>query len=90
MPEEAIVRRGSVNHPNRAVPGIKAKKSAPAMRKSTTDRPDADTDAEKRLQSLLKEMEKIDQDGEDSEEEYPDADFGGPGQRFSDDTRGTD
>lgn len=86
------MRRGSINHPNRAAPGIKAKKAAPAVRKSTSDRPDADTDtdAEKRLQSLLKEMEKIDQDGEDSEEEFPDADFGGPGQRFSDDTRGTD
>ena len=84
------MRRGGINHPNRAAPSIKAKKAAPAVRKSTSDRPDADTDAEKRLQSLLKEMEKIDQDGEDSEEEYPDADFGGPGQRFSDDTRGTD
>ncbi len=84
------MRRGSINHPNRVAPSIKAKKAAPAVLKSTSDHPDADTDAEKRLQSLLKEMEKIDQDGEDSEEEFPDADFGGPGQHFSDDPRGND
>lgn len=87
------MRRGSINHLNGAARPIKAKKAesdSPSVQKSKSGRPDADTDAEKRLLLLLKEMEKLDQDGEDSEEEFPDADFASPGQRFSDDTRGTD
>ena len=52
--------------------------------------PDRETAAEKRLQSLLKEMEKFDGDGDESDEEASDGGYAGPRRRWSDESTDTD
>ncbi len=51
---------------------------------------DRETVAEKRLQSLLKEMEKFDGDGEDSDEEMSEGGYAGPRRRWSDESTDSD
>ena len=52
--------------------------------------PDRETVAEKRLQSLLKEMEKFDGDGEDADEEMSEGGYAGPRRRWSDESTDSD
>ena len=48
-----------------------------------------DSAAEKRLQLLLKELDKFDTPEDDAEADFPvDDDFPGPGRRWSDETSG--
>ena len=49
-----------------------------------TVQPDRETVAEKRLQSLLKEMERF--DGDESDQEPSDDNYAGPLRRWSDDS----
>lgn len=51
---------------------------------------DRETVAEKRLQSLLKEMEKFDGDEDDSEEGISEGGYAGPLRRWSDEPGDTD
>lgn len=85
--------RGSVSKLNGVARPIKTKKDysgATSVIKTISGQPDRETVAEKRLQSLLKEMEKFDGDGDDSEEERSDEDYSGPLRRWSDESTDTD
>jgi len=84
---------GGVKKSNGAVRAIKTKKDfsgAAKVVKTIADVPDRETVAEKRLQLLLKEMEKFDGDGDESEEETPDGDYAGPRRRWSDESTDTE
>lgn len=80
--------RGSVSKPNGVARPIKTKKDfsgATSVIKKISGQPDRETVAEKRLQSLLKEMEKFDGDGDDAEE-GTDEGYSGPLRRWSDES----
>jgi hypothetical protein len=84
---------GGVKKSNGAVRAIKTKKDfsgAAKVVKKIAGVPDRETVAEKRLQSLLKEMEKFDGEGDDSDEEEPDGGYAGPRRRWSDESTDTD
>jgi hypothetical protein len=71
---------------------IKSKKDysgAASVVEKISDQRARETVAEKRLQSLLKEMEKFDGDGEESDEEESDG-YAGPLRRWSDEPGDTD
>lgn len=85
--------RGSVNKLNGVARPIKTKKdysSAASVLEKISDQPDRETVAEKRLQSLLKEMEKFDGDGDEPDDEAADAGYDGPRRRWSDESTDTD
>ena len=85
--------RGNVNKLNGAARPIKNKKDysgAASLLEKISGEPDRETVAEKRLQSLLKEMEKFDGDGDDSDEAMPDGGYAGPLRRWSDESTDTD
>ena len=85
--------RGSVNKPNGGARPIKTKKDysgAASVVEKISDQSDRETVAEKRLQSLLKEMEKFDEDEDESDEELSDGGYAGPLRRWSDDSTDTD
>ena len=85
--------RGSVNKPNGEARPIKTKKDysgAASVVEKISDQSDRETVAEKRLQSLLKEMEKFDEDEDESDEELSDGGYAGPLRRWSDDSTDTD
>jgi hypothetical protein len=84
--------RERTHKPNGIARPIKTKKDysgAASVIEKITVRPDPETVAEKRLQSLLKEMEKFDGDSDDSEE-GADASYAGPLRRWSDESGGTE
>ena len=92
LKQGANMTRGSVSKLNGAARPIKTKKDysgATSVIKKISGQPDRETVAEKRLQSLLKEMEKFDGDGDDSEEERSDEDYSGPLRRWSDESTDT-
>ena len=85
--------RGNVNKLNGAARPIKTKKDysgAASLLEKISGEPDRETVAEKRLQSLLKEMEKFDGDGEEPDEEITDGGYAGPRRRWSDESTDTD
>jgi hypothetical protein len=85
--------RGSVNKLNGIVRPIKTRKDysgAASVVEKITEQPARETGAEKRLQSLLKEMEKFDGDADDPDEEIADGDYAGPMRRWSDESTDTD
>ncbi|HVY04867.1 MAG TPA: hypothetical protein VHB46_02720 [Burkholderiales bacterium] len=78
--------------PNGAARPIKTKKDysgAASVVEKISGQPERETVAEKRLQSLLKEMEKFDTDSEDNDESSDSA-YAGPRRRWSDDSFDTD
>ena len=82
-----------VKKSNGVVRPIKTKKDyggAASVAKEIADLPDRESVAEKRLQSLLKEMDKFDGDGDDSDEEMSDGGYAGPRRRWSDESTDTD
>lgn len=85
--------RGSVKKLNGVVRPIKTKKDysgAASVVDKISGQPGRETIAEKRLQSLLKEMEKFDGDGDESDEEMADGGYAGPLRRWSDESTDTD
>jgi hypothetical protein len=85
--------RGRVNKLNGVARPIKTKKDysgAAAVLEKISGQPDRETVAEKRLQSLLKEMEKFDGDGDEPDEDTPDGGYAGPRRRWSDESTDTD
>lgn len=85
--------RGSVNKLNGVARPIKTKKDysgAASVLEKISGQPDRETVAEKRLQSLLKEMEKFDGDGDEPDEEIADGGYAGPRRRWSDESTDTD
>ena len=85
--------RGSTHKLNGIARPIKTKKDYSGA-KSDIDKiageQDRETVAEKRLQSLLKEMEKFDGDEDDSEEGISEGGYAGPLRRWSDEPGDTD
>ena len=84
---------GGVKKSNGVVRAIKTKKDfsgAASVAKKISGVPDRETVAEKRLQSLLKEMEKFDGEGDDPDEEISDGGYAGPRRRWSDESTDTD
>jgi hypothetical protein len=78
---------------NGAARPIKTKKDysgAASVIEKIAGRPAPETVAEQRLQSLLKEMEKFDGDGDEAEEENSDSRYDGPLRRWSDEPGDTD
>lgn len=85
--------RGSVNKANGVVRPIKTKKDysgAASIVEKITGLPDRETVAEKRLQSLLKEMEKFDGDEDDAADAMSEGGYEGPMRRWSDESSDTD
>lgn len=85
--------RGSVNKTNGVVRPIKTKKDysgAASIVEKITGQPERESVAEKRLQSLLKEMEKFDGDEDDAEEGMGEGGYEGPMRRWSDESGNTD
>jgi hypothetical protein len=85
--------RGSASKPRRVARPIKTKKDysgAASVVDKMSDQPERETASEKRLRSLLKEMEKFDGDGDDSDEGTADGGYAGPRRRWSDDAPDTD
>ena len=84
---------GGVKKSGGIVRAIKTKKDysgAAKVVKKIAGVPDRETVAEKRLQSLLKEMEKFDGDGDDPGEDGQDGGYAGPMRRWSDESTDTD
>ena len=85
--------RGGTSKLNGVARPIKTKKDysgAESVIKKIAGQPDRETVAEKRLQSLLKEMEKFDGDGDDDDEESSGGGYAGPLRRWSDESGDTD
>ena len=85
--------RGSVNKADGGVRPIKTKKDysgAASIVEKIAGLPDRETVAEKRLQSLLKEMEKFDGDEDDAEDGMSEGGYEGPMRRWSDESSDTD
>jgi hypothetical protein len=85
--------RGSVNKLNGIARPIKTRKDysgAASVVEKITEQPARETGAEKRLQSLLKEMEKFDGDADDPDEETSDGGYAGPLRRWSDESTDID
>jgi hypothetical protein len=84
--------RSSVTKANGVVRPIKTKKDysgAASVVEKMAGQPERETVAEKRLQSLLKEMEKFD-DEDDAEEGMSEGGYAGPLRRWSDESADTD
>jgi len=84
---------GGVKKSNGVVRPIKTRKDyggAASVVKKIAGLPDRETVAEKRLQSLLKEMDKFDGDGDDPDEENSDGGYAGPRRRWSDESADPD
>ena len=93
LPKGANMTRGRVNKLNGVARPIKTKKDysgAASVVDKISGQPDLETIAEKRLQSLLKEMEKFDGDGDDPDEEMSDGGYAGPRRRWSDESTDSD
>ena len=78
---------------NGVVRPIKTKKDysgAAFVIEKIAGQPDRETVAEKRLQSLLKEMEKFDDEDDDSADANSEGGYAGPLRRWSDESTDTD
>ena len=84
------VRTHKLNGAARPIKTRKDYSGAASVIKKIAVQPDRETVAEKRLQSLLKEMEKFDGDAEESGEENPDSRYDGPMRRWSDEPGDTE
>lgn len=85
--------RSSTNKSNGIARPIKTKKDfsgAASVIDKISGQSDRESVAEKRLQSLLKEMEKFDGDEEDSEEGMAEDGYAGPMRRWSDESADSD
>jgi hypothetical protein len=85
--------RRSVNKLNGVARPIKTKKDysgASSVVEKISGQQDRETVAEKRLQSLLKEMGKFDGDGDEPDEELSEGGYAGPRRRWSDESTDTD
>jgi hypothetical protein len=81
--------RGSTRKLNGIARPIKTKKDysgAASVVEKIAVQPDRETVAEKRLQSLLKEMEKFDGDTDEADEASPEGNYAGPMRRWSDES----
>ncbi len=81
--------RGSTRKLNGAARPIKNRKDysgAASIIEKMAVQPDRETVAEKRLQSLLKEMEQFDGDADEADQEPSDDNYAGPLRRWSDDS----
>ena len=65
-------------------------KGAESVVKQITGQAERESAAEKRLQSLIKEMERFDGDGDDDGDGTSDGSYAGPRRRWSDDSPDTD
>jgi hypothetical protein len=73
--------------PARPISNRRDFEGASALAKRMSGEPQRDSDAEKRLQALLRELDKFDDAAEDAEDdEANDYDSSGPRRRWSDDT----
>ena len=84
--------RGSASKQDGAARPIKTKKDysgAATLVEKMSGEPARETAAEKRLQSLLKEMEKFDGDG-DEDDDNAESGYAGPRRRWSDESGDTD
>jgi hypothetical protein len=82
-----------VNKLNGVVRPIKTKKDysgAASVIEKIAGQPDRETVAEKRLQLLLKEMEKFDDDEDESADGTSEGGYAGPLRRWSDESTDTD
>jgi hypothetical protein len=82
-----------VGKQNGMVRPIKTKKDysgAASVIEKIAGQPDRETVAEKRLQSLLKEMEKFDDEDDDSADPTSEGGYAGPLRRWSDESTDTD
>jgi hypothetical protein len=61
-------------------------KGAESVVKKISGQPDRESVAEKRLQSLIKEMERFDGDGDDEGDAAADGGYAGPRRRWSDES----
>jgi len=89
----ASMTRGRANKSNGVARPIKTKKDysgAASVLEKISGQPGRETVAEKRLQSLLKEMEKFDGDGDEPDEEIEDDGYAGPRRRWSDESTDSD
>ena len=85
--------RASIKKSNGAARPIKSRQDysgAQSVVKTMAGQPARESASEKRLQSLLKEMEKFDGDAEDAEEENSEAGYAGPLRRWSDESTDAD
>ncbi|HKB81943.1 MAG TPA: hypothetical protein VKD04_01930 [Burkholderiales bacterium] len=85
--------RGSASKLNGVARPIKTNKDysgAASVVEKISGQPDLETIAEKRLQSLLKEMEKFDDDEDDAGEGMSEDGYAGPLRRWSDESTDTD
>lgn len=81
--------RGSASKPNGAARPIRTNKDysgAASVVEKISGRPERESAAEKRLQSLLKEMEKFDGEGEDGDDDESGSGYAGPRRRWSDES----
>ena len=81
--------RGSTRKVNGIARPIKTKKDysgAASVIEKIAEQPDRETVAEKRLQSLLKAMEKFDEEAEDTDEQSSESGYAGPLRRWSDES----
>jgi len=82
-----------VSKTNGVVRPIKTKEDysgAASVIEKIAGQPDRESVAEKRLQSLLKEMEKFDDDDDDSADGTSEDGYAGPRRRWSDESTDTD
>jgi len=85
--------RGRTHKLNGVARPIKTKKdysAAASVIEKIGDKPDRETIAEKRLQSLLKAMEKFDDEADESDAGNADPDYAGPLRRWSDEPGDTE
>ncbi len=93
MPKGKDMARGSTTKSNGVARPIKTTKDfsgAATVIDKIAGQPDRESVAEKRLQSLLKEMEKFDGDGDDAEDGMSEDGYAGPLRRWSDESTDTD
>jgi hypothetical protein len=93
LPKGEDMARGSTTKANGVARPIKTTKDfsgAATVIDKIAGQPDRESVAEKRLQSLLKEMEKFDGDGDDAEDGMSEDGYAGPLRRWSDESTDTD
>jgi hypothetical protein len=77
-------KRSKANGFARPVTTKRDYENAAAVAKRLSNQSDRDSAAERRLQSLLKELERYDELEDDEEEERADLSYAGPRRRWSD------
>jgi hypothetical protein len=77
-------KRSKANGFARPVTTKRDYENAAAVAKRLSNQSDRDSAAERRLQSLLKELERYDELEDDEEEERADLSYSGPRRRWSD------